>query len=260
MAKVPAAARHSGRLSRAPPADGRPAGAGVPVRPDPNRHVRLRQRRQQPQLPDHRRSDGHHDLSHHGGDTAKQEKIQKINRFHVAQFAYILQKLKSIPEGDGTLLDHCMIVYGSGISDGNAHTHDDLPILLAGKADGTIKTGRHIRLPRGDAVDQSLRVDARPDGGEGRWLRRQHGKSSAGTMTTELRVEVGIPGTDSRRSPGTPYAILGQIVRFRRAGGFTKDRAVACTQADESSRLRCDNKKPSVGRIQFHREVFLAAS
>jgi Protein of unknown function (DUF1552) len=91
--------------------------------------------------------DGHHDISHHGGDLAKQEKIQKINHFHVAQLAYVLAKLKSIPEGEGTLLDHCMIVYGSGISDGNSHSHDDLPILLAGKANGTIKTGRHIRYP-----------------------------------------------------------------------------------------------------------------
>jgi hypothetical protein len=91
--------------------------------------------------------DGHHDLSHHGGDLAKQEKIQKINRFHTAQLAYILEKLKSIREGNGTLLDHCMILYGSGISDGNAHGHDDLPILLAGKAGGTVKTGRHVRLP-----------------------------------------------------------------------------------------------------------------
>ena len=64
-------------------------------------------------------SDGHHDLSHHGGDIAKQEKIRRINQFHAAQLAYILGKLKQIPEGDGTLLDHCMIVYGSGISDGN---------------------------------------------------------------------------------------------------------------------------------------------
>jgi hypothetical protein len=93
-------------------------------------------------------SDGHHDLSHHGGDFAKQEKIQKINQFHTAQLAVILQKLKSIPEGDGTLLDHCMIVYGSGISDGNSHSHDDLPVLLAGKANGTVKTGRHLRLPK----------------------------------------------------------------------------------------------------------------
>jgi len=91
--------------------------------------------------------DGHHDLSHHGGDDAKRAKIRKINQFHVAQLAYLLNKLKSIPEAGGTLLDHCMIVYGSGISDGNSHSHDNLPILLAGKANGTIKTGRHIRLP-----------------------------------------------------------------------------------------------------------------
>ncbi len=90
-------------------------------------------------------ADGHHDLSHHGGDAAKEAKIQKINRFHVAQLAYLLDKLKTVPEGDGNLLDHCMIVFGSGISDGNAHSHDNLPILLAGKANGTIKTGRHIR-------------------------------------------------------------------------------------------------------------------
>src|SRR5262249_26961976 len=91
--------------------------------------------------------DGHHDLSHHGGDEAKQARILKINRFHVAQLPYLLRKPKSIPERDGTLLDHCMIAYGSGISDGNSHSHDDLPILLAGKANGSIKTGRHVRYP-----------------------------------------------------------------------------------------------------------------
>jgi hypothetical protein len=91
--------------------------------------------------------DGHHDLSHHGGDLAKQGRIRKINQFHVVQLAYLLEKLRSIPEGPGTLLDHCLVVYGSGISDGNAHAHDDLPILLAGRAHGTIKTGRHIHYP-----------------------------------------------------------------------------------------------------------------
>ena len=92
--------------------------------------------------------EGHHDLSHHGDDETKQAQIRKINQFHVAQFAYLLGKLKSTPEGDGALLDHCIIVYGSGISDGNAHSHDDLPILLAGRGNGTIKAGRHIRYPR----------------------------------------------------------------------------------------------------------------
>src|SRR5262249_60028014 len=68
--------------------------------------------------------DGHHDLSHHGGDPAKQAKIRTINRFHVAQLAHLLRKLKSIPQRDGTLLDHCTIVCGSGIIAGNAHSHD----------------------------------------------------------------------------------------------------------------------------------------
>jgi hypothetical protein len=88
--------------------------------------------------------DGHHDLSHHGGDSKKHEKIKVINRFHVEQFAYLLGKLKSMREGDGSLLDHVMIVYGSGIGDGDRHNHDDLPILLAGRGDGTIKPGRHV--------------------------------------------------------------------------------------------------------------------
>lgn len=93
-------------------------------------------------------SEGHHDLSHHGNDTKKKEKIRDINKFHTTQFAYLVTKLKSIKEGDGTLLDHCMLAYGSGNSDGNAHNHDDLPILLAGKGCGTIKTGRHLRFPK----------------------------------------------------------------------------------------------------------------
>ena len=92
-------------------------------------------------------AEGHHELSHHGDDAKKHEKIKKINRFHITQFAHLLERLKGIKEGDGTLLDNCMIVYGSGIGDGNRHNHDDLPILLAGKACGTIRAGRHIRYP-----------------------------------------------------------------------------------------------------------------
>jgi len=93
-------------------------------------------------------SEGHHELSHHGKDPAKQEKIRRINRFHMEQFAYFLQKLDSIKEGNGTLLDNCMLVYGSGISDGDRHNHDDLPILLAGRAGGTIKAGQHLVYPK----------------------------------------------------------------------------------------------------------------
>jgi Protein of unknown function (DUF1552) len=90
-------------------------------------------------------ADGHHDLSHHGDNKEKQGKLKKINRCHVAQFGYLLQRLKQVPEGSGSLLDHCMLVYGSGIADGDRHNHDGLPILLAGCGNGTLKPGRHIR-------------------------------------------------------------------------------------------------------------------
>jgi Protein of unknown function (DUF1552) len=94
-------------------------------------------------------SEGHHELSHHGRNAAKLEKIRKINRFHLEQFGYVLGKLKGIREADGsTLLDNCMIVYGSGIGDGNRHNHDNLPILLAGKGGGTLHPGRHLSYPR----------------------------------------------------------------------------------------------------------------
>jgi hypothetical protein len=92
--------------------------------------------------------EGHHDLSHHGNSAEKKAKIAKINTFHVQQLAYVLGRLKSIKEGDGTLLDHCLIAYGSGNSDGNAHNHDNLPVLVAGKGGGSFKTGRHVRYPK----------------------------------------------------------------------------------------------------------------
>jgi hypothetical protein len=92
--------------------------------------------------------DGHHDLSHHGGNKKKQEQISRINQLHMTQFAHFLRRLKSVKEGNGTLLDSCMILYGAGIGDGNAHNHDNLPILVAGSAGGRIETGRHLKLKK----------------------------------------------------------------------------------------------------------------
>ncbi len=90
-------------------------------------------------------SEGHHDLSHHAGDAVKHDKLKAINRLHLAQFTHLVTRLRSIPEGEGTLLDRCSVVYGSGIRDGDRHDHDDLPILLAGGR----KEGRHIRYTQG---------------------------------------------------------------------------------------------------------------
>lgn len=89
-------------------------------------------------------NDGHHELSHHQKNTEKLESLKKINTFHTSQLSYILNKMNSIQEGERTLLENSMIVYGAGICDGDRHNHDDLPILLAGNAGGKIKTGKHI--------------------------------------------------------------------------------------------------------------------
>jgi hypothetical protein len=88
--------------------------------------------------------EGHHDLSHHGGDPKKHEKLRKINRFHIEEFARLLARLQSIREGECSVLDNSMIVYGSGIGDGDRHNHDDLPVLFAGKGGGAFQTGRHV--------------------------------------------------------------------------------------------------------------------
>lgn len=92
--------------------------------------------------------EGHHDLSHHGKNQKKQEGIAAINRHHAKMFNYFLTKMAAVKEGDGTLLDHSMIVYGSGIGDGDRHNHEDLPIVLVGSGGGAIQTGRHIRYEK----------------------------------------------------------------------------------------------------------------
>ncbi len=88
--------------------------------------------------------EGHHQLSHHRNQEDQVEKLRKIDHYLVEQFSYFLQKLDATQEAGGTLLDHSMVLYGSGISDGNRHSHGDLPIVLAGGASGQIETGRLI--------------------------------------------------------------------------------------------------------------------
>jgi hypothetical protein len=89
--------------------------------------------------------DPHHPLSHHGNDPEKIARMAKINEFHVSLFAEFLAKLKATPEGNGTLLDHSLYLYGSGIGNPNIHDHTNLPILVAGGAAGGMKGGRHIK-------------------------------------------------------------------------------------------------------------------
>jgi hypothetical protein len=90
-------------------------------------------------------SEGHHELSHHKGNEAKLEQIAKIDRFYSEQLAHFLKRMKELKDPDGTsLLHNSMIVWGSCISDGNRHRHNDLPVILAGNAGGKFTTGQHI--------------------------------------------------------------------------------------------------------------------
>lgn len=89
--------------------------------------------------------DPHHPLSHHGNDPDKIARMAKINAFHVSLFAYFLERLRATPEADGTLLDHSLLLYGSGIGNPNIHDHTNLPILVAGGAGGGFRGGRHLR-------------------------------------------------------------------------------------------------------------------
>ena len=90
-------------------------------------------------------SDPHHPLTHHGNDPDKIARMAKINAFHVSLFAYFLEKLKATPEGDGSLLDHALYLYGSGMGNPNVHDHVNLPVLVAGGGATGIKGGRHIK-------------------------------------------------------------------------------------------------------------------
>ena len=93
--------------------------------------------------------DAHHPISHHQRDPIRMEKCAKINRYHAELFAYYLQRLRETPDGEGTLLDHVALVYGAGMSEGNGHVPENLPIVLAGGANGALKGGRHIRFSKG---------------------------------------------------------------------------------------------------------------
>jgi hypothetical protein len=92
--------------------------------------------------------DPFHNLSHHSNDRGNMDRFAQLNTYHMTKFAYFLDRLKNTPDGDGTLLDHSLVLYGSSLSDGNQHNFSPLPIVLAGTASGQLKGGRHLRFPK----------------------------------------------------------------------------------------------------------------
>ena len=116
-------------------------------------------------------TEGHHGLSHHGDDPAKLAKYAKLNTYQAELFARFLEKLRSTPEGDGTLLDHSLFLYGAGLSNPNLHAHMDLPLARGRRR----RQGRpSSRVPGRDADDEPAAEHARQVGRAGGDARRQH--------------------------------------------------------------------------------------
>ena len=100
--------------------------------------------------------DPFHNLSHHSNVQQNKDRFAVLNRYHVSMLAYFLEKLKTSAESEGTLLDHSMVLYGSGMSDGNQHNHGPLPVVVCGGGSGGLKGGQHLRAPKGTPLSNLL--------------------------------------------------------------------------------------------------------
>jgi hypothetical protein len=98
-------------------------------------------------------ADEHHSQTHHNNKEVMVDKVAKINAFNVSQFAYMVKRLHSLREGDGTLLDNCIMMWGTGLEDGNKHSRENLPFIIAGRGGGTLKTGRYLPGSKGNQGD-----------------------------------------------------------------------------------------------------------
>jgi hypothetical protein len=108
----------------------------------------------------------HHSISHHGNRPAAIAGHAKLNAYHVSMFAKFVERLRSMPDGDGSMLDHSMLLYGSGMSDGNGHTGSPLPHVLVGGGTGRVKGGRHIVTPEGTPMANLLLAISQKSGVE----------------------------------------------------------------------------------------------
>ena len=125
-------------------------------------------------------TDGHHELSHHAGEEEKNRKLREIDRYHISILAYMIEKMMTVEEADGTtLLDNSMVLYGSGISDGDRHDHVNLPVIVLGKGRWHPANGPAPEVPAGDTDVQLAAGHAAAGARPGRSLRRQH-RAAAG--------------------------------------------------------------------------------
>ena len=135
----------------------------------------------------------HHPVSHHRNDPELIEKKAKIDTYHVSLLGYFAAKMQATPDGDGSLLDQSLLLYGGGMGDGNLHRHSDLPCVLLGKLGGRFKTGQHVAYPSGTPMANLLVTLLDKVGVPGRRARRQHGSPHARQFVGLALAGVGRP-------------------------------------------------------------------
>ena len=201
-------------------------------------------------------NEGFHNASHHSGIPANIERLAKLNEYHTrTTIAYLLRKLADTPDGDGSLLDHSLIVYGSGMANPNQHDHDPLPMLVAGGGSGRLQGGRHIRAAGRHAVREPARERARQARRARRRVRRQHGRVR--DLTAAACAFCG----PRRRCPSLRHWPLSRPLRPRRKTRRSHPRPPTCRRR-RSRRLRsaatrqpCAHCSTAAGSMRTHRAV-----
>ena len=180
----------------------------------------------------------HHPVSHHTNDPEKLAKLAKINAHHVSLFAYLVEKLKATPDGDGSLLDHSMYLLGSGMGNPDVHDHSNLPIVLAGGGAGKLKGARHIKYAAADAAGESPPDPAGQGRRPSRELRRQHreGRRDARTAQRvraggEIERRAGLVQTRLQPGPGDPAHVRPVSQRASRSHDMTRLKRLAAWSA-----------------------------
>jgi hypothetical protein len=163
--------------------------------------------------------EAHHSISHHGNDAEKLAKYAKIGTYHIVKFAEFLDKLKATSDGDGTLLDHSLLYWGSGMSNGNQHDRNNPPAVLVGRAHGRLQGDRHIKAKKEEPTANLLLAMAHVAGVEVDKLGASNGRlDSLSGRFARLRIELaaGLPCTHAVSPPPSPVSFFHMSPRRKR--------------------------------------------
>ena len=183
-----------------------------------------------------------HHVSHHGNEPEKLALLVKLNTWQISLFGKFVERLKNTPDGDGTLLDHSVILWGSGMSDSNTHSPLDVPYLMVGKGAGAFTGNRHLAAPKGTQLANVMLTVAQKYGAEIDKLRRQHRRLhplARGPFHPHRGAGAGGDGRPLGRRPGAVARGRRQARRSRGGAGAAAQHAWTSTSPSRTARRRC---------------------